>query len=207
VGRHEPPGTSDAMRVVHLLRMMRIIVSLSTTREERERFMARLNISIPDALYERLDRIRDRVNASKVCAAALEKELDMVEGPTLVADKPNPKVTRLVERLRSHREKWYQRGMQAGEAWATEIATLRDLSEFDQSWLAIDHLDPMTVDPDQLDGWQDQLPDSFTESDETVWEEPLDEDLALRGAYILGWQRGVRDLWNLARPHLTDRSG
>jgi hypothetical protein len=34
--------------------------------------MARMNISIPDPLYERLDRLRDRVNASKVCASALE---------------------------------------------------------------------------------------------------------------------------------------
>ena len=41
--------------------------------------MARMNISIPDPLYARLDRLRDRVNASKVCAGALEKELDMIE--------------------------------------------------------------------------------------------------------------------------------
>ena len=35
--------------------------------------LARLNLTIPDPLYERLERLRDRVNVSKVCAIALEK--------------------------------------------------------------------------------------------------------------------------------------
>ncbi len=169
--------------------------------------MARLNISIPDALYERLDRLRDRVNASKVCAAALEKELDMVEGPTLVADSADTKVARLIERLQGEREKWYQRGFKAGESWAIEVASLGELKEVEQSWAAVDHLDPLTADPDEMDGWQDQLPDSFTERDDAVWDEPLDEDAALRGAYVLGWYRGVRDLWNVARQRLTNRPG
>lgn len=167
--------------------------------------MARLNISIPDVLYERLDRLRDRVNASKVCAAALEKELDMVEGPTLVADSADAKVTRLIERLQGAREKWYQRGQKAGESWAVDIATLGELKEFEENWAGVDHLDPLTSDPDEMDGWQDQLPDSFTEKDDTIWDEPLDSDPALRGAYVLGWYRGVRDLWNAARPRLTNR--
>jgi hypothetical protein len=169
--------------------------------------MARLNISIPDALHERLDRLRDRVNASKVCAAALEKELDMVEGPTLAADSVDTKVARLIDRLRGERERWYQRGFQAGEAWAVEVATLGELNEFEQTWAAVDHLDPLTADPEELDGWQDELPESFTDRDDTVSDEPLDEDAALRGAYVLGWYRGVRDLWKAARPRLMDRSG
>ncbi|MEQ4205609.1 hypothetical protein [Actinopolymorpha sp. B9G3] len=169
--------------------------------------MARLNISIPDALYERLDRLRDRVNASKVCAAALEKELDMVEGPTLVADNVDTKVARLIERLRGEREKWYQRGVKAGEAWAIDVATLGELNEFKQTWSGVDHLDPLTADSGEMEGWQDQLPDTFTERDDTVWNAPLDDDPELRGAYVLGWYRGVRDLWNVARPLLKNRPG
>lgn len=41
--------------------------------------MARTTISLPDSLTERLERVRDRVNMSKVCAAALERECDMLE--------------------------------------------------------------------------------------------------------------------------------
>jgi hypothetical protein len=176
------------------------------SREKRE-VMARLNISIPDALYERLDRLRDRVNASKVCAAALEKELDMVEGPTLVSDVADAKVARLIERLRGEREKWYQRGFEDGERWAIEVATLGELMEFEQTWSGLDHLDPLTADPDEMDGWQDELPESFTDRNDTVSDEPLDEDGALRGAYVMGWYRGVLGMWTAARPRLMGDSG
>jgi hypothetical protein len=168
--------------------------------------MARLNISIPDALYERLDRLRDRVNASKVCAAALEKELTMVEGPALVEDSPDTKVARLIERLRTEPEKWLNRGMKAGESWAVEVATLGELNEFEQTWSGVDHTFDLMTTADRLDGWQDRLPESFTERDETIWDEPLEEDPTLRGAYLLGWYRGAMEIWRAARPQLMDRS-
>jgi hypothetical protein len=82
--------------------------------------MARMNISIPDPLYERLDRLRDRINASRVCASALEKELDMIEGTTAPAD---PDLERLVQRLLSSRERWYERGREDGKRWAVSVAT------------------------------------------------------------------------------------
>jgi hypothetical protein len=86
--------------------------------------MARMNISIPDPLYERLDRLRDRVNASKVCAQALEKELDMLEGRTAVAD---PDLTRLLQRLQGVRDRWYQRGRDVAKQWAVATATRDEL--------------------------------------------------------------------------------
>jgi len=46
--------------------------------------LARINLTLPDPLYERLERFRDRVNVSKVCALALTKELDMIEGTAAV---------------------------------------------------------------------------------------------------------------------------
>jgi hypothetical protein len=86
--------------------------------------MARINISVPDPLYARLDRLRDRVNASKVCANALEKELDMIEGRTAPAD---PDIERLVQRLLSSRERWYERGREDGKQWAVSVATREHL--------------------------------------------------------------------------------
>ena len=86
--------------------------------------MARMNISVPDPLYERLDRLRDRVNASKVCASALEKELDMIEGRTAPAD---PDIERLVQRLLGSRERWYDRGREDGKRWAVSEATREQL--------------------------------------------------------------------------------
>src|SRR5688572_1146617 len=86
--------------------------------------MARMNISVPDLLYERLDRLRDRVNASKVCASALEKELDMIEGRTAPTD---PDIERLVQRLLGSRERWYDRGREDGKKWAVSEATREQL--------------------------------------------------------------------------------
>ena len=87
--------------------------------------MARMNISIPDPLYERLDRLRDRVNASKVCAQALERELNMLENrnATLV----DPEIGQLIQRLQGVRDRWYQRGRDDAKRWAVQHATRDEL--------------------------------------------------------------------------------
>ncbi|MGH2368332.1 MAG: hypothetical protein ACRDI2_09035, partial [Chloroflexota bacterium] len=86
--------------------------------------MARLNLTIPDSLYERLERLRDRVNVSKICAIAVERELDMLEGRTTIAD---PRIEQLIQRLQSAQERWRQRGREDGTNWAIEQATREEL--------------------------------------------------------------------------------
>src|SRR3989440_9119028 len=86
--------------------------------------MARLNITLPDALYARLERLRDRINLSKVCATALEKEVTMLEEQPAFTD---PRIARLVQRLQSTRERWHQRGYEDGIQWAVELATREEL--------------------------------------------------------------------------------
>jgi hypothetical protein len=96
--------------------------------------LARLNLTIPDALYERLDRFRDRVNFSRVCARALEKELAMLEGQATIE---NPRLQRLIhrlQRLQGNQERWYQRGREDGENWAVEVATQEELRYVDEEW-------------------------------------------------------------------------
>jgi hypothetical protein len=82
--------------------------------------MARLNITLPDTLYARLEQLRDRINLSKVCATALEKEVTMLEGQPTITD---PRIARLLQRLQSTRERWHQRGYEDGFQWAVELAT------------------------------------------------------------------------------------
>jgi hypothetical protein len=86
--------------------------------------MARLNITIPEALYARLEQLRDRINLSKVCTTALEKEVTMLEGQPNITD---PRIARLLQRLQSMRERWYQRGYDDGIQWAVELATREEL--------------------------------------------------------------------------------
>jgi hypothetical protein len=86
--------------------------------------MARLNITLPDMLYARLEQLRDRINLSKVCALALEKEVMMLEGQPNITD---PRIARLLQRLQSTRERWHQRGSEDGLQWAVELATRDEL--------------------------------------------------------------------------------
>ena len=86
--------------------------------------MARLNITLPDTLYARLEQLRDRINLSKVCALALEKEVTMLEGQPNISD---PRIARLLQRLQSTRERWHQRGSEDGLQWAVELATRDEL--------------------------------------------------------------------------------
>jgi hypothetical protein len=85
--------------------------------------MARLNITIPDVLYARLEQLRDRINLSKVCATALEKEVTMLEGQPIT----DPRIARLLQRLQGARERWYQRGYEDGIQWAVDLATRDEL--------------------------------------------------------------------------------
>lgn len=86
--------------------------------------MARLNITIPDVLYARLEQLRDRINLSKVCAIALEKEVTMLEGQPPITD---PRIAQLLQRLQSTREHWHQRGYEDGIEWAVDLATRDEL--------------------------------------------------------------------------------
>jgi ribosome modulation factor len=86
--------------------------------------MARLNITLPDVLYARLEQLRDRINLSKVCATALEKEVTMLEGQPPITD---PRIAQLLQRLQSTRERWHQRGYEDGIQWAVDLATRDEL--------------------------------------------------------------------------------
>lgn len=80
--------------------------------------MPRLNITVPDDLYEALEKWRDRLNISKICQEAIAREVAKLE------DLPRQAVEleALVERLRqekAHVEKFYfAQGVTDGIAWA-----------------------------------------------------------------------------------------
>ena len=164
--------------------------------------MARINVSVPDPLYERLDRLRDRVNVSRVCTAALEKELDMIEMQPRPAD---PDVERLLRRLLSGQERWYRRGREDGRAWAVEKATRMEIwriganmKQVRAEQLVLAARQPMVPKPfptafprsfpldDALKRWQEQ--DAAADVDEV--------------AYMQGWLDAVRELWETVAPAL-----
>jgi hypothetical protein len=86
--------------------------------------MARLNISIPDPLHERLERLRDRMNLSEVCTVALDRAARTMEAQPGGDD---PLVAQMLQRLQTAHETWRRRGSEDGRRWAAERATLDDL--------------------------------------------------------------------------------
>lgn len=169
--------------------------------------MARLNISIPDPLYGRLDRLRDRVNASKVCAVALEKELDMVEGRTVVMSVDDSKVERLLDRLRqqqSETDSWFQRGREDGETWVLELATASELEFLEHSWSWVEHAPlPDVEKAESQDGWEESLPESFEKGRAVLSDGSLEHEPRLKAAYVRGWYRSAHQLWQVAKQRLS----
>jgi hypothetical protein len=171
--------------------------------------MARLNLTIPDPLYERLERLRDRVNVSKVCAVALTKELDMLEGTMSGAVTEDNKVQRLVQRFlrkREAKERWYQRGRHDGEQWAVERATLEELRMLGEEWDE-DHIEGID-DLDEIAD-EDEFPTLNIRELLKRWvaadraEGSMDREEADWRAYLQGWYHGGRDLWKAARTSLA----
>jgi hypothetical protein len=188
--------------------------------------MARLNISIPDALHARLDRVRERVNVSRVCADALEKEIDMLEARPSIAD---PTVAQLMQRLKGAREQWYERGHEDGKQWGVERATrdnlvtvAEELARCDGRKLAVSLKDPVGYEEPELPllpGFPGGL--HALRERKKVWllrdfgleREPARGDpeyapfnaafdKADDGAYLEGWRDALLELWRAVKPAL-----
>lgn len=86
----------------------------------------RITVTVPKELSARLKVVRDRMNVSRVCADALEKELNIIEAKPSVAD---PKIAQLVERLKGARQRWYDHGREDGATWAAQEANRSELED------------------------------------------------------------------------------
>ena len=190
--------------------------------------MARLNITLPDLLYERLKRLEDRVNASKVCSQAIERELDMIE---VRPEATDPDIQRAIDRLQSAADRWRDRGRRDGRCWAIEEATRDELRELDgngnmawpktfnrdsaiNEWIKLDteaemkrwdegHLYTDGADNGDNAGTVAQaarLADRFHAQRAT---RKRVEEKADRGSYSAGWFAAVRDVWKAVAPALN----
>jgi hypothetical protein len=190
--------------------------------------VARLNITLPDPLYERLKRLEDRLNASKVCSVALDAELDMIETRPETTD---PDIQRAIDRLQSAADRWRDRGRRDGRRWAIDEATGDELRELDS-----DHSTtwPKTFNRDSaIEEWtkrdtevemkrwdEDHLyPDAAENGDmgatiaqaarladrfhaQRATRKRVEEKVD-RGSYASGWFAAVRDVWKAVAPALS----
>jgi hypothetical protein len=103
-----------------------------------------LNVYLPDDLAEILQRYRDRLNLSQICAHALRQEVQRMEtmemepgtrasetdGEALPARSGPPDVPRILERLRGQKQRQeaaYRAGAEDAARWMEEAATIEEL--------------------------------------------------------------------------------
>jgi len=170
--------------------------------------MARLNISVPDDLHARLDRVRDRLNVSRVCATALERELAVLEARPA---STSPDVGHMIDRIRTTAERWRWRGLQDGREWATQVASREELRteaestanrrSSDAGHRAFGWPSSFNYQKKMLE-WS--MVDAGIPSDAPILQSGQVEqrDRARReadeAAYAQGWGTAVTELWELA---------
>jgi post-segregation antitoxin (ccd killing protein) len=148
----------------------------------------KLTITIPDELAERLAPWRERMNLSRICSAALERE---VAARAELADEVR-EFAALIARLRAQKpaplRRDYQAGLDSGVAYAKAEATYQEFVRYEDLW---------------------QMAQALGEQAEAVagdWELPPAEgrrlvDLRRRGlvedgaVYRLGWLDGLMAVW------------
>lgn len=80
--------------------------------------MPRLTVSVPRDLHDRLEKWRDRLNISKVCQEALERELRRLEELPEDAKALADLVERLARENADGQRRWFTQGVSDGMTWA-----------------------------------------------------------------------------------------
>lgn len=146
--------------------------------------MARLNITVPDELYERIEKWRERLNLSRICQDAIARELDKLELVPGEVREMQEALSRLGEQKAKVERSCFRKGVYDGLEWARE------------------------ADYPVLKRWGEQL------QSDPAWEEVLRGPAAEAAAahsedidwhaqpYAEGWIAGVQQFWNRAKQRL-----
>jgi hypothetical protein len=93
--------------------------------------MPQLNVYIPEDLAEALQRHREALNLSQICARALRQEVQKMEAPTHPHQRVN--IALALNRLRGQQQRQaaaYQDGTADAARWIEEEASLEDLRRY-----------------------------------------------------------------------------
>ena len=134
----------------------------------------KLSVYVPDDLAERLTAVKDRINVSEVCQAALSTAVAAAESARLGDERPT-----IIERLRRARtpeEQLSDRGFADGRRWAAESAALTDLKAIASPGTADSGAAGLLVALGFPDGG--------------------------KLAYVIGFREGARAVWDSVRSEL-----
>ena len=156
----------------------------------------KLTITIPDELAERLEPWRDRMNISKVCAAAIHREVATLEK----LPQEVQLITNLIKRLRREKAEHYQEGYpvgyERGIEYAIRYARYPEFLHFMEVEAELQRLPP-DAHPDfelPVEALEQLAIDRQKSADQAKVIDPL--------AYKQGWLAGVMTVWRLIESKL-----
>lgn len=144
---------------------------------------ARLNITIPDDLQERLQsakEIQPELNVSAICQKSIEAAIVLIEARQKAGSKRQQTIDRLNLQIRRGQREWYRKGRQDG------IEAAPDLNYED--FQVVLELTRTAIDPLLLVSMQER-------SQKVSPSQPECPD-PMRVAYHAGWIDGVLEFWN-----------
>jgi hypothetical protein len=145
--------------------------------------MARLNITVPDELYERVERWRDRINLSRICKEAIARELDKLEQVPDEVRSMHEALTRLGREKAKADRVSFRQGVFDGLEWArgAEYAQLKRWGERAGSGASEEALRSPAAEA------------ASKHKDDPAWD---------ARPYADGWMAGVQQFWQRARTNL-----
>jgi hypothetical protein len=151
--------------------------------------MPRITISIPNDLKERITdpRVRKSINLSRICQAALSREVNrLLDLPASLA-----RMESLLARLREEREesvdRWFREGMSAGRDWVEHEAPYARLRELG-----------MATRRHRMDSLRDTPPAQLAVLLASRRKSPEFKE----SSFIEGWAHIVRILWEVVEKNL-----
>lgn len=153
---------------------------------------ARLNITIPDELQERLQaakEIQPDLNVSAICQEAIEMKVRLVEIRQSAGSKREQAIERLNLQIRSGQREWYSKGKEDG------LDNAPDLNYED--FCVVTELSSTAIDPLHMVGVQERCRTVEKSTAKLECPHPM------RLAYYAGWMDGVLEFWNDIKDELT----
>ena len=158
----------------------------------------RFNVSLPDALAERVEASRDSINLSALLADAVEKELDRMEALETTPKTRKARIAELKTQRREVGEADKEEGFKDGAVWANEEATYEDAEALYQAVhgsLSEPHYVPGVVNA-MWDAVRHVLDEWFDDWDDEM--KPANEEM-----YWEGVAEGAHEAWGVLREELA----
>lgn len=155
----------------------------------------RINITIPDNLFERLEIVKEKMNVSAICQTAIESAVKTEEIKMSAMSKRESAIARLKIEAQNETDEWFQKGKRQG----LEIAPDLSYTEFRQAleWHEAKY---------STDGWQISLLDLMSHNcfdsiiDAAKNEECPDD---MMESYALGGLDGIVEFWDSIQGELA----